>query len=503
MVCPTNSVGVNATTNQINTSGYGYDSSGNMTNDGVNTLVYDAENRGTQVNGTPGTCSTATACYTYDGNGLRVKKAVTGGTTTVYIFTGLPAVAGSKVIAEYENASSASRTGLRDGAAPSSPTREYVYLGSPEASGLLAKFEGSSTTYFHQDHLSTRVLTDSTGTNIGQQGHFPFGESWYASGTSSKWLFTSYERDSESGNDYAMARYNVNRLGRFASPDPLGGTIDDPQSLNRYTYVGNDPINLTDPTGECWDDGSILDEGCQLLRLMLRPLGNNDGPSGLCMIEGMPAPCSVAYRAAVQCPNNNCTGIVAHQGPGGSIVLQQWVQPSQVSFSIAGGPENAGPISPGYWDTVAVAQFSGIPPGAASSGGFNSFLQWSKDFGIAFFTQTYRSSGETWGQCTDRAATATVSTLSGGLIKSDKEAAAEVAASALGVVGGLASIKMIPGTLGSSGGWVRPSSVLGLRLFGTRLGVAATRKGFQGLFAIGAAELGLRVGSSLTCIRIE
>src|SRR5208282_5373620 len=88
--------------------GYSFDASGNMTNDGVNTLFYDAENRTVQANGTLGTCSTASGCYTYDGNGLRVQK-VAGSTTTVYIFSG------SKVIAEYQN-----------GAAPSSPTKEYI-----------------------------------------------------------------------------------------------------------------------------------------------------------------------------------------------------------------------------------------------------------------------------------------------------------------------------------------------------------------------------------------
>jgi RHS repeat-associated protein len=62
-------------------------------------------------------------------------------------------------------------------------------------------------------------------------------------------MFTTYERDAESGNDYAMARYDVNRLGRFASPDPLAGSAGDPQSLNRYAYVRDDPVSLVDPLG--------------------------------------------------------------------------------------------------------------------------------------------------------------------------------------------------------------------------------------------------------------
>lgn len=183
----------------------------------MNTLVYDAENR--MVN-------YLTAAYTYDGNGLRVEK-VSGSTTTVYIFSG------SKVIAEYDN-----------GAVPTSPSREYVYGGAT----LLAKIAGSTTTYYHQDHLSNRLVTSSTGATGAQMGHFPFGESWY-NASNDKLLFTSYERDAESGNDYAMARYNMSRLGRFSSPDPVAGSPADPQSLNRYAYALNDPLDFEDPSG--------------------------------------------------------------------------------------------------------------------------------------------------------------------------------------------------------------------------------------------------------------
>ncbi len=84
---------------------------------------------------------------------------------------------------------------------------------------------------------------------MGQQGHYPFGESWYASSTTTKWQFTSYERDSESTLDYAMFRYDNSRLGRFMTPDPIAGSISNPQSLNRYAYVLNDPVNLVDPLG--------------------------------------------------------------------------------------------------------------------------------------------------------------------------------------------------------------------------------------------------------------
>jgi RHS repeat-associated protein len=61
--------------------------------------------------------------------------------------------------------------------------------------------------------------------------------------------FTQYERDSETNLEYAKARYYSYTHGRFTSIDPLMGNTLDPQSLNRYTYVLNDPLNQRDPDG--------------------------------------------------------------------------------------------------------------------------------------------------------------------------------------------------------------------------------------------------------------
>jgi RHS repeat-associated protein len=63
--------------------------------------------------------------------------------------------------------------------------------------------------------------------------------------------FTGYERDWETGLDYANARYDASAQGRFLSVDPLLSSADvaSPQSFNRYSYVENNPLNLTDPSG--------------------------------------------------------------------------------------------------------------------------------------------------------------------------------------------------------------------------------------------------------------
>ena len=62
--------------------------------------------------------------------------------------------------------------------------------------------------------------------------------------------YTSYERDGN-GNDQAMFRLYHSYWQRFDQPDPYDGSynLSDPQSLNRYSYVQNDPVNFVDPTG--------------------------------------------------------------------------------------------------------------------------------------------------------------------------------------------------------------------------------------------------------------
>jgi RHS repeat-associated protein len=71
---------------------------------------------------------------------------------------------------------------------------------------------------------------------------------------------TGKERDAESGNDYFLARYYSSAMGRFMSPDwsaqeqPVPyANLDDPQSLNLYAYVRNNPLSRTDADGHCGD----------------------------------------------------------------------------------------------------------------------------------------------------------------------------------------------------------------------------------------------------------
>ena len=82
--------------------------------------------------------------------------------------------------------------------------------------------------------------------------------------------YTGKERDTESGNDYFGARYYASSMGRFMSPDwsakaePVPyAKLGDPQTLNLYAYVGNNPLDRTDPTGHYDDKCGGGDKKCE------------------------------------------------------------------------------------------------------------------------------------------------------------------------------------------------------------------------------------------------
>jgi RHS repeat-associated protein len=82
-----------------------------------------------------------------------------------------------------------------------------------------------------------------------------------------RYHFTGKERDAESGNDYFGARYYASSMGRFLSPDwsakvmPVPYVkLDNPQSLNLYSYVWNNPLSRNDPDGHVVCNGPECDQ---------------------------------------------------------------------------------------------------------------------------------------------------------------------------------------------------------------------------------------------------
>lgn len=121
------------------------------------------------------------------------------------------------------------------------------------------------TLWLVPDHLGTpRMVVARTGslTAVKRHDYLPFGAELFANvggrtqaqGYTSdnvRQKFADSERDGETGLDFMQARYYSSTQGRFTSPDPFMGSayLIDPQSLNRYTYCLNDPLNLVDATG--------------------------------------------------------------------------------------------------------------------------------------------------------------------------------------------------------------------------------------------------------------
>ncbi len=127
------------------------------------------------------------------------------------------------------------------------PATTTVYAYGP--SGLLSKQSGGETSYYHTDSLSSSALvTDQEGKVTYRSDYEPFGDSLHTSGEE-RYTYTGKELDSSMGLYYYGARYYDSSLGRFISSDPLSGNVYNSQRLNRYTYVLNNPMVYTDPSG--------------------------------------------------------------------------------------------------------------------------------------------------------------------------------------------------------------------------------------------------------------
>ena len=200
--------------------------------------TYDSENR---IITTANTVTGVTASYVYDAGGRRIRKTTSNGGTVDFLYD-----SGGHEITQVTSAGSW--------------TRGEVYAGGRH----LATYSGgtSGTTAFNfSDWLGTERARSLPGATTPCETitSLPFGDGQTITGTcgdASPMHFTGKERDSESGLDNFGARYDSSQYGRFMSPDPVAGSAWNPQSLNAYSYVWNNPLNLTDPTGMIvsWED---------------------------------------------------------------------------------------------------------------------------------------------------------------------------------------------------------------------------------------------------------
>ncbi|MCX6023099.1 MAG: hypothetical protein NTZ05_15490 [Chloroflexi bacterium] len=215
---------------------YCHDANGNQTrragstcSTGGDTFGWDTHNRFLNYNPSGGSTTT----YAYNGDGVRVKKTV--GSAATYYFQD---VAGDlpRVAAEL-------------------PTTSNVWTFYVYGLKLIGQVGDDGVgRYYHYDGNGTvRAITDAAGAVVERYDYDAFGALRNTpSGATNDRRYTGEQHDAESGYTFLRARYYDPALGRFISKDPFPGVQQDPQTLNGYIYVGNNPLVRTDPSGKCW-----------------------------------------------------------------------------------------------------------------------------------------------------------------------------------------------------------------------------------------------------------
>jgi RHS repeat-associated protein len=224
------------------TQGVVYDTSGNTTTDNMGQIyTWDAESRIASARTTSGTVT-----YKYDAEDNLVYKS--GGASGTFMY--------------YRDAAGRiAFSGTPSGNPGATGTTEAYVDGD-----LVGNWVNSSFSWVGHDWLGTKRY-ESTGTGSGSTavpvfGHsdtsLPFGDATVSTPATDydPLHFTGKERDAESGNDYFGARYYSSAMGRWLSPDwsakydPVPyAKLDNPQTLNLYQYVLNNPLSAADDDG--------------------------------------------------------------------------------------------------------------------------------------------------------------------------------------------------------------------------------------------------------------
>jgi RHS repeat-associated protein len=214
----------------VNGVTYSWDDNGNLLSDGAKSYGYDQANRLKQV--VQGAITTTLA---YNGVGDRLSQTANG-TTTRYVLD--PGAGLTQVLA--------------DG------TSTYLY-----GNDRLAQYQ-TAMQYYGVDGLgSVRQTYDASAQVVGSTRYDPNGNVMSQSGTAtSVFAFAGEQYDSYIKLLYLRARWYDYGTGRFTQPDTIISDYANPQSLDRYAYVLNNPILYIDPSGRTRDDYYVIVRGC-------------------------------------------------------------------------------------------------------------------------------------------------------------------------------------------------------------------------------------------------
>ena len=219
---PQPSLSFSTATNQV--AGSSYDQAGNLLYDGLHHYSFDAEGNVLTVDST-------SATYSYDALNQRIRIATQSRGTTETVFD----ASGNKVSTWNAPAETLNEANV-------------YWDGRP-----VAFRAGGSTHFEHQDWIGTeRLRMTYSGTQDATYTSLPFGDAYTENGNDWDWYhLAGMSYDPESGSDNAQYRQYSSLQGRWLSPDPDSDSydLDNPQSLNRYSYVLNEPISGVDPAG--------------------------------------------------------------------------------------------------------------------------------------------------------------------------------------------------------------------------------------------------------------
>jgi RHS repeat-associated protein len=207
-----------------------YDTDANLAGDGVWTYGHDAQGRLVSA-ARAGT----TIGYGYDAAGRRRSRTVNGVTTTSLW-------AGEQEVAEYDAAGALLRRFVWG---PMGVDEIVAIIGVTGTAAARRRFQ-------HADGLGSVVAaTTPSGTLEAKFAYTPYGVA--DSNAGPPWRFTGRRLDPDTGLYYLRARDYSPLLGRFLQPDPIGIA----GGINLYAYVGNDPLNGTDPLGLLSLEGTV------------------------------------------------------------------------------------------------------------------------------------------------------------------------------------------------------------------------------------------------------
>jgi RHS repeat-associated protein len=226
--------------------------------------------------------------------------------------------------------------------------------------------------YFNDaDWLGTeRARTNSSGTVCETITSLPFGDGQTTQPQNggcapTPTFFTGKERDAESGLDMFGARYYGSRLGRFMTPDwaakPTAvpyAMFGDPQSLNLYAYVRNNPLAKADADGHCGEDLCIVEGGAAIYiggaALFAGTAAYLATPSGQRSLSTFTSAASQSISDSIHAIGNffhpNHSGQVSSSPPP-SVPTQNVQQGTPASTSqqgaVSNGPINSQTLEPG------------------------------------------------------------------------------------------------------------------------------------------------------------